>query len=514
MHRKSKTPPVPGETALIKVDQEKKPTEFDLSDEPGHESGHESVFPEGFIFNGEYSLKSVKHLPQRSDSSFDTDYVRLGVIYISSKEGTYLVRDMQGKIQTGSLIENGVSLDELRVNMTPARMKRILEITAKAGHTFPELDVETLISNIDLRLNEVCLQSTELGYQELKALSSDGTFSFVRAPWYAFKLLSELKDNDPANAEQMTVYVNVAGSTYLACHTPGVISEGQFAEPIPDLVEKLQDTTSQYLILEMLGRAGQVFTAREKVNIPHYLNYFYENTGFPPIVYVVMFHHLMSYHRRQRQPLHDLTIHNLLVTALLLACKVYADAPWRNVDFSKTTNIPLKKLKRMERVMLGALDYQVMPSPEVLYKTTKLLLGSSKMANPTMRNWASFLYYDPTGQLVAKPGKVPFKESAVAEAKLPADSSLWTAFQEAQSRILKNPNDHYKVLGVPKTASKADIQAAYRKLSVLLHPDKNRESKDQEQMASDLFKIVVTAHEEALGALTKKPKPRPKSFTP
>lgn len=33
--------------------------------------------------------------------------------------------------------------------------------------------------------------------------------------------------------------------------------------------------------------------------------------------------------------------------------------------------------------------------------------------------------------------------------------------------------DHYKTLGVDKSASTADIRRAYRALAIALHPDKN-----------------------------------------
>src|SRR6059036_2602783 len=51
--------------------------------------------------------------------------------------------------------------------------------------------------------------------------------------------------------------------------------------------------------------------------------------------------------------------------------------------------------------------------------------------------------------------------------------------------------DYYKVLGVPKNASAAEIKKAYRKLAQQHHPDANGGNKD----AEDRFKEVSAAHE-------------------
>src|SRR5688572_30158336 len=49
--------------------------------------------------------------------------------------------------------------------------------------------------------------------------------------------------------------------------------------------------------------------------------------------------------------------------------------------------------------------------------------------------------------------------------------------------------DYYKVLGVPKNASAADIKKAYRKLAQRLHPDANKDPS-----ATERFKDVSAAY--------------------
>jgi len=55
---------------------------------------------------------------------------------------------------------------------------------------------------------------------------------------------------------------------------------------------------------------------------------------------------------------------------------------------------------------------------------------------------------------------------------------------------MKN-NDYYKVLGVPKDASETDIKAAYRKLALKYHPDRNPDNKESEAK----FKEATQAYE-------------------
>ena len=51
--------------------------------------------------------------------------------------------------------------------------------------------------------------------------------------------------------------------------------------------------------------------------------------------------------------------------------------------------------------------------------------------------------------------------------------------------------NYYAVLGVPSTATKKEIKAAFKKLAVKYHPDKNR---GNEIWAKDKFQEINTAY--------------------
>jgi len=63
-----------------------------------------------------------------------------------------------------------------------------------------------------------------------------------------------------------------------------------------------------------------------------------------------------------------------------------------------------------------------------------------------------------------------------------------TSEQSDAVKKIKNCNDFYEILGVPKTASDSDLKKAYKKLALQFHPDKNKTTG-----ATDAFKIIGKA---------------------
>ena len=58
-------------------------------------------------------------------------------------------------------------------------------------------------------------------------------------------------------------------------------------------------------------------------------------------------------------------------------------------------------------------------------------------------------------------------------------------------RILANKKDYYKVLGLEKGASSAEIKKAYRKAALKLHPDKNTAPRADEAFKGKQFLSIV-----------------------
>ena len=68
---------------------------------------------------------------------------------------------------------------------------------------------------------------------------------------------------------------------------------------------------------------------------------------------------------------------------------------------------------------------------------------------------------------------------------------FYTAEQESTvNRVLEQGQDYYKILDVSTEVLEADLKKAYRKLALIIHPDKNKATG-----AGEAFKKVGKAYE-------------------
>lgn len=69
-----------------------------------------------------------------------------------------------------------------------------------------------------------------------------------------------------------------------------------------------------------------------------------------------------------------------------------------------------------------------------------------------------------------------------------------SSIRELKHKIkLQNRQDHYKMLGVTRNATEAEIKLAYRKLAMLWHPDKSQDPV-QKVVAEEKFKKIGQAY--------------------
>uniref|UniRef100_A0A0D9YKV0 J domain-containing protein n=1 Tax=Oryza glumipatula TaxID=40148 RepID=A0A0D9YKV0_9ORYZ len=74
-----------------------------------------------------------------------------------------------------------------------------------------------------------------------------------------------------------------------------------------------------------------------------------------------------------------------------------------------------------------------------------------------------------------------------------ADMGIREALMRAEKQLkLSKRKDWYKILGISKTASAADIKRAYKKLALQWHPDKNVDNREE---AENMFREIAAAYE-------------------
>ena len=67
----------------------------------------------------------------------------------------------------------------------------------------------------------------------------------------------------------------------------------------------------------------------------------------------------------------------------------------------------------------------------------------------------------------------------------------WKGFEDSKRK------DYYKILGISKTSSMAEIKRAYKKLALQFHPDKNVDNREE---AEAKFREVAAAYEVFMNA--------------
>ncbi|KAK4778419.1 hypothetical protein SAY87_018606 [Trapa incisa] len=89
-------------------------------------------------------------------------------------------------------------------------------------------------------------------------------------------------------------------------------------------------------------------------------------------------------------------------------------------------------------------------------------------------------------------------EGAVEDLKLaaqksPQDMEIRETLMKAEKALkMSRRKDWYKILGISKTASVADIKRAYKKLALQWHPDKNSDNREE---AENKFREIASAYE-------------------
>ena len=176
------------------------------------------------IPNG-YDLVLMSSLPDEDQSKAET-----GKIYLSL-DGTYVVRDLKGTSQKGSLTGSDIDLNNLHNRLNDVSLKNaILLVTSKAGHTLPNQAIsnpaisnqEDLYANIASILCALQSIPAQLIYDILNAIfyTIIAIPSFVIGAWYFFYSTCIETDNKEQQAQkqiaQEIFLSNVLLSPYFA----------------------------------------------------------------------------------------------------------------------------------------------------------------------------------------------------------------------------------------------------------------------------------------------------------
>jgi len=87
--------------------------------------------------------------------------------------------------------------------------------------------------------------------------------------------------------------------------------------------------------------------------------------------------------------------------------------------------------------------------------------------------------------------------SAHAAAASDAPKKVFTPEQQAAARKINKTSDYYLILGIERTADEAGVKAAYRKMALRFHPDKNHapEAEEAFKKVSEAYTCLSDANE-------------------
>jgi hypothetical protein len=105
----------------------------------------------------------------------------------------------------------------------------------------------------------------------------------------------------------------------------------------------------------------------------------------------------------------------------------------------------------------------------------------------------SFFYQRGEAKLLSEDWEGAVQDLKEAAQKSPQDMGIREALMRAEKQLkLSKRKDWYKILGISKTASAAEIKRAYKKLALQWHPDKNVDNREE---AENMFREIAAAYE-------------------